>query len=142
MRPPSILMFERLFLASLAVSAASIVIGFDSMVDQLASEPATAALGIGGGFLAGIMAFGMAISLLLWFLIAHKASNVAKWILIVLAALSLISLPAMLTGPMDTTVLLGLASYALEIAALVYLFREDAAAWFRGEWQSKPNAFD
>jgi hypothetical protein len=24
----------------------------------------------------------------------------------------------------------------------VYLFREDAAAWFRGEWQSKPNAFD
>ena len=48
----------------------------------------------------------------------------------------------MLIGPMDATVLLGLVSYALEIAALVYLFREDAAAWFKGEWNSNPTAFD
>jgi hypothetical protein len=142
MRPPSILMFERLFLASLAVSAASIIIGFDATVDQLANEPGTAALGIGGGLLAGIVAFGFAISLLLWFLIAHKASNIAKWILIVLAALGLVSLPAMLTGRWDTVTLLGLGSYALEIAALVYLFRNDAAAWFKGEWHANPTTFD
>ncbi len=142
MRPPSILMFERLFLASLAVSVVSIVIGFDAMVDQLAREPGTAALGFGGGFLAGTIAVGMAISLLLWFLIAHKASNVAKWILIVLAAFGLISIPAMLTAPWDTTVLLGLTSYAFEIAALIFLFRDDASAWFKGRWSTDAGTFD
>jgi len=142
MRPASIVMFERLFLASLVLSLVGVIIGFDGMVDQLASEPGTAELGLGGGFLAGAMAVGFAISLLLWFYIAHKASNVAKWILIVLAAFGLISLPAMLTGPWDATVLLGLASYALEIAALIYLFRDDAKAWFRGEWGTNPATFD
>jgi len=142
MRPASIVMFERLFLASLAVSLVSVIIGFDTMVDQLAREPATAQFGLGGGFLGGAMALGFAISLLLWFFIAHKASTVAKWILIVLAVFGLISVPAMLAGPWDATVLLGLASYALEIAALVYLFRDDAKAWFKGEWGTNPATFD
>jgi len=135
-------MFERLFLASIAVSLVSIVINFDTMVEQLASDPAMDDLGLSGGFLAGAMAVGMAIWVLLWFLIARKASNVAKWILIVLAALGLISLPAMLTGPWDTIALLGLASYALELAAIVYLFRDDAKAWLKGQWHTDSTTFD
>ena len=142
MRPPSIIMFDRLFLGSLVVSAVSIVIGFDAMVDQLANEPGTAELGLSGGFLAGVLAVGMAISLLLWWLIAHKASNVAKWFLIILLALGLISVPTLVTGPWDTMTVLGLASYALEFAAIVYLFQADAKAWFRGEWGADPATFD
>jgi hypothetical protein len=37
---------------------------------------------------------------------------------------------------------LGLVSYALEIAALVYLFRDDAVAWFKGEWSADAGTFD
>lgn len=135
-------MFERLFLASLALSAVGIVIGFDAMTEELASDPGVEQLGIGGGLLAGMMAVGMVISLLLWWLIAHKASNVAKWILLVLAAFGLISVPAMLTGPWNTMTVLSLATYALEIAALVYLFRDDARAWFKGEWNTDAATFD
>jgi hypothetical protein len=135
-------MFDRLFLASLALSAVGVVLGWDTMTAQLASEPGVAELGLGSGLIAGMVVAGFAISLLLWFLIAHKASNVAKWILIVLAALGLISVPAMLAGPWDLTAILGIVSYLLEIAALVFLFRDDAKAWFRGEGNADPATFD
>ena len=142
MRPPSIVMFDRLFLGSLAVSAIGVVIGWQEMAAQLANEPGVAELGIGSGLIVGMVAVGFAISLLLWFLVAHKASNVAKWILIVLAALSLISLPGMMAGPWDLTAILGIASYVLEIVALGFLFRDDAKAWLRGQRPTDPTTFD
>ena len=36
----------------------------------------------------------------------------------------------------------GAAYYALEIAALVFLFRADANAWFRNEWTAEPATSD
>jgi hypothetical protein len=142
MRPASIIMFDRLFLGSLAVSAVGVVLSWDEMTAQLANEPGVAEIGLGSGFIAGAIAVGFAISLLLWFLVSHKASNVAKWILIVLAALSLISLPSMLGGPWDLMGILGIASYVLEIAALGFLFREDAKAWLSGQHHGDPATFD
>ena len=142
MRPQSIVMFDRLFLGSLAVSAASVAISWDQMSRALANEPGVAEVGLGSGFLAGLVAVGFAISLLLWFLVSRKASNAAKWILVVLAALSLISLPGMLGGPWDLTAILGIVSYVLEIAALGFLFRADAVAWLKGDSTADPAAFD
>ena len=142
MRPHSIVMFERLILGSLAVSALSFILSYDEVTYLLASDPAMQELGLGSGFLLGVVAAGYAIFLLLWVLIAHKASNVAKWILIVLAALGLISLPGLLSEPWNTTALLGLASYGLEFAAIIYLFRDDARAWFKGEWHGDATTFD
>src|SRR5687768_17281311 len=115
MRPPSIAMFERLYLASLAVSGISLVIGFDGMLAEFAQQPGMVGIGLGSGFLASLMAIGFAISLLLWWLIARKASNVAKWILIVLTAFGLISLPGTLMGDWDVAAVLGLVSFALTI---------------------------
>ena len=91
MRPPSIIMFERLFLASLALSAIQFFIGYDAMIAEMEREPAFQQLGIGGGALTGTFVVGMAIYLLLWFLIARKASSVAKWILVVLSALGVVT---------------------------------------------------
>ena len=53
MRPPSIIMFERLFLASLALSAIQFFIGYDAMIAEMEREPAFQQLGIGGGALTG-----------------------------------------------------------------------------------------
>lgn len=142
MRPPSIVMFERLFLASLAIGLISFAVGYQNMLAALANEPTLQRAGFGSGFLIGTAAFSYAIYLLLWYLIARKAAKWAKWVLIVLIAISLISLPGALTGTLSLTVLLGLAVYALQLAALVNLFRPDAKAWFRGEMSADPATFD
>ena len=142
MRPESIVMFERLFLASLVVSAGSFLIGYEDTMRLAASDPAMQRFGLGSGFLLGTLAVSFAIYLLLWYLVAHRASTVAKWILVVLVALGLVSVPLALQGPLTLSVLLNLAVYALEVAAVVFLFRADAKAWFKGELGSDPATFD
>ena len=142
MRPASIVMFERLFLGSLALSVVSFFINYETMLRDLETQPELAELGLGAGFAIGSMAVGLAIYLLLWFFIARKASSVAKWILIALLALSAISLPGIVLSPWDLGVVLALAVYALEVAAAVYLFRDDAARWFKGEASADPATFD
>ena len=135
-------MFERLFLASLVVSAGSFLIGYEDTMRIAASDPAMQRFGLGSGFLLGTLAVSFAIYLLLWYLVAHRASTVAKWILVVLVALGLVSVPLSLMGPLSLTVLLNLAVYALEVAAMVFLFRADAKAWFGGQEQTDPDMFE
>jgi len=145
MRPPSIVTFERLFLGSLALSVIAFIVGYGAMMEQSEREPALQQLGLGGGFVTGAFAVGVAVYLLLWFLIARKASRVAKWILVVLSAIGLFSfLYSLATGEvrLDLSALLGAAYYVLEIAAVVCLFRTDANAWFRKEEKAEPAAVD
>ena len=142
MRPESVVMFERLFLLSLALSAGALVVGYDDMMRAVLSDPSMRQFGFGSGLIIGMIVASFAVYLLLWWLIARRASNVAKWILVVFVALGLASLPAVLTGPMSVLLLLNLAVYALEVAAVVFLFHADAKAWFRGEPQSDATTFD
>lgn len=144
MRPQSIVTFERLFLASLAVGVVNFVLGYDKAVAALQNDPNAQQLGLGGGFATAIFAVGTGIYLLLWFLIARKAINIAKWILIVLIALSVVSLLSALTKAFafDTTTVLGLVTYGLEVAAAVQLFRKDAVAWLKGDKPADPAASD
>lgn len=143
MRPPSIIKFERLFLAAVMLGVIGLVVGYEAMTAQLAREPALRQLGVGGSeVLIGISAAWLAIYLLLWFLIARKASNVAKWILIILSALgAILYLPA-LTGRWDLALLLNVAYYALELTAMACLFRADATAWLKGKPDTGQAALD
>lgn len=145
MRPASIVIFERLFLASLALSVVNFIIGYDAAANELAREPALAQIGLGTEILIGMMVVTTAIYLLLWFLIARKASNVAKWFLVVFTALgaaTFLSSLAALGLRTDLNVLLSLAYYALAVAAVVFLFKPDAVGWLRGERHADPAAFD
>ncbi len=142
MRPPSIMMFERLFLASLALSLLGFVLNYGQISDVATSDPGMAQLGLGMGFLIGVMVASYALYVLFWFLIARRASNVAKWILVVFTVLGVLSMLPTLTGSLDATALLSLAVYALEIAAVVYLFRPDAKDWLAGKGQADPTTFD
>ena len=142
MRPQSIVMFERLFLASLALSVLSFILNYGDMTDVLARDPGMQQLGIGSGLVVGVAVAGYAIYLLLWYLIARRASNVAKWILGVFTALGvLFSLPG-LAGPWTLNFLLTLVASALGVAAVVYLFHPDAKAWLDGKRQVDPATFD
>lgn len=132
MRPQSIIRFEQLYWASIVLSLIVSILGMDAIGEELAQEPGMAELGLGSGFVVGLVAIGLLISVLLWWLVARKASNVAKWILVVLTAIGLISLPGTLAGGLDLVTVISLLSYALSVAAIVCLFREDAKAWFAG----------
>ena len=75
------------------------------------------------------MAISLLIPLLLWYFIARRASNIAKWILVVMTLLGLlfVNLDAGQLGS-----LAGIASLTvtiLQLVAIVLLFRADARAW-------------
>ncbi len=145
MRPPSIVMFERLFLASLALSVISFLVGYEATMDELARQPGMAQVGFGSEILIGTMVVSTAIYLLLWFLIARKASNVAKWFLVAFTAIGaatlLYSLAALGLNT-DLNAIMGYVYYVLAVAAVVFLFKPDAVAWLKGEKPADPATFD
>jgi len=157
MRPASIIQFERLYLASLAVVIIQSVAAYFLMQEAFARLPAGADVpaGMGGmfsGLMIGSMVIGMLFSvgvpLLLWWLAARKRIEVAKWLLLAISVLSVLawcgSLIMLLVMPGDVAEDLGgFAGWqallvaidgvgeALGVVALVFLFRRDATEWFR-----------
>ena len=145
MRPKSIILFERLFLASLALSAITFVVSYDATMDELERQAGLSEIGFGSELLIGTMAVTTAVYLLLWFLIARKASNVAKWFLVAFTAIGTATLAysfATLGLKTDLNSLLGVAYYVLAVAAVVPLFKPDAVAWLTSEKPADPAAFD
>ena len=156
MRPNSVIMFERLYLASLAVVIIQSVAAYFIMQEAFGRMPAGGAAPGMGGMFSGIMIgsmiigllFSVGIPLLLWWLAARKRIEVAKWLLLAISVLSMMAwlggLIMLLVMPMQvaqdlagfTGLQTGLIAIdgvgeALGIAALVFLFRRDATEWFR-----------
>lgn len=157
MRPASIIQFERLYLASLAVVVIQSAAAYFIMREAFGRLPADAGAPPGlGGMFSGIMIgwiiigllFSVGIPLLLMWLAARKRIEVAKWLLLAISVLSVMawlgSVIMLLLMPGDVAQdLAGLAGYqtvlvlidgvgeALGIAALIFLFRRDATEWFR-----------
>ncbi|WP_375270204.1 hypothetical protein [Sphingomonas sp.] len=131
-RPASIRRFEQWYLAGIALSLIGWAIDWTWMQERLAADPRTA----GFGWMLGVMlVLNVAVSLLLWFLTARRGSVVAKWIVVVLAGLSvarlLVDLPALLEGAMSVvSFAVGAATTLVNVVAAVLLFRADARAWF------------
>jgi hypothetical protein len=121
MRPPSIVNFERLFLAAMALGVICVVVGYEAATAQLARESALRQLGIGGSE----MYIGIS----------------AAW-LVILAAIGAVFFVPALTGRWDLALLLDVAYYALELAAVARLFRADATAWLTGKPDTGQAALD
>ena len=156
MRPASIIQFERLYLASLAVVIIQSVAAYFLMRETFGRLPAGADVpGAGGmfsGILIGSIIFGLLLSvgipLLLMWLASRKRVEVAKWLLLAVSVLSVLGFLANLVMlvVMPGQVAQDIAGFAewqaglvaidgvseaLGIAALVFLFRRDATEWFR-----------
>ena len=58
-----------------------------------------------------------------------QRSNIAKWLIVLLFLVSLISLGDYLAGPMPLSEIYGLASIIAYAVAVGLLFRGDAARW-------------
>ena len=131
MRPKSIELFEKVFLGAFAIGLVNTVMSW-SQVDALLADPRMRAAGVGSGTLMFVVVVGILIPLLLWYFIARRASNVAKWIYVVLAALGLFGFLSSLANPLapkGLVTVLGLVTVGLQVYAAWLLFRPDAAAW-------------
>ena len=133
MRPKSIVNFERLVLASVALSILGSVLGWEQ------ASTVAADAGLGTGYLIGVAAFTLLLSLLLLWFISRKASPIAKWIYVVFTGLGLV-LGLVGIGQLfengGVSAGITLVSYVLSAVSLWFLFRPDATAWFndgRGE---------
>jgi hypothetical protein len=128
-RPASIVWFERLYLASVLVSAGNAAMQWETTTAQ-ASSPA---------FVIGLQATIFAILLALTLLVSRKGNNVAKWVIVAFFAFRLVSfayvlmVPAMMLGPLVLTVLHTL----LQTMAVALLFTPSARAWL-GRKDSPP----
>lgn len=133
MRPSSIVRFDRLYLASIAVGLIGNILEWPLTMARLAENPDTAALGSTATVAAGgMIVVGVAIALLLWFFIARRGSVVAKWILVVFTVFAIGSLAVgFSTGAviLDVGGIVRIVAVALQTTAVVFLFRPDAAAW-------------
>lgn len=146
MRPNSILWFERLFLISLVIGIINTALSYEDNLAMLQADPGAEKLGFGGGFVLITAAFSFGLMLLLWYFIARRASPVAKWILVALTVLGILSMPsslAMIAKQNIYGVIIPILLTLLQIAALVFFFRQDAKAWFasRGRMDHDPEIF-
>ena len=148
MRPNSIRQFDRYFLASIALGLFNSVLSASDSLAMLNSDPATAQAGFSLAFVITTSVFVLGMPLLLWFFISRMASNVAKWILVVMTVLGLLMLPLMLPRMMEyktaTLVITGVLTL-LQLFAITFLFRADAKAWLESRGKVSPinpNVFD
>jgi hypothetical protein len=135
MRPQSIVQFERLYILGIVLSLAASVWTFGHGAELLpagAPPQAVAMLPWVAGF--GIV-IGLAINLCLLFFIAHRGSEVAKWIFVILFALGV---AGVLRGFGHSVVVLPLAPRLLSLCHVIIqgvcmwlMFRPDARPWFR-----------
>ena len=131
-RPRSIVRFERFYLGSFGLGLIGWATSWHSTAARLAADPKTAAF---GWILPAALLLSAAITLALWYLVARRASLVAKWIVTVLTALAvlrfLFNLTVLLRGSVPVVaLLLSAGMLVLGIAATVQLFRPDARTWF------------
>jgi hypothetical protein len=144
MRPESIGRFDLFYLGSLALSVVNFFLEHANYVATIEAQAR------GGGVLTGttavdiVFACWAAVMLLLWYLVAWRRNVIAKWIIIVLVAFSLIALlPGLGTSGFTTVKLVSLLSVFLSIVAVYFLFQPDTKAWLAGETApAEPDAGD
>jgi hypothetical protein len=140
MRPQSIETFEKVYLGAIAVGLVNTVLSW-SQVDAMLADPRMQAAGLGTGTLIFGLVVGILIPLLLWYFIARRASNVAKWIYVVLTALGLFAFLSSLANPLvpkGLITLLGALAIVLQVYGAWLLFRPDAAAWLKSKGTDGP----
>lgn len=132
MRPASIVLFERLILAALAID----------LVNNLAvalrppAAGAAASVASSAGPAAGI-ALALAsplLGLILWYFVARRGSNIARWLTTILVALGTAGFVGLafrgIPTEARTMVAVGAFAELLKVAAVVCLFTGPASAWF------------
>lgn len=132
LRPPSIIRFEQFYLGATAITVVLQMLNFAGLVGPDRSE----ALGTAGMLIVLAMSYGM--TFLFWYLIARRASNITKWVLVVITVLGVIGTVPLLIAQGQSNLgysLIVSLVFVLQLIAIAYLFRRDAAEWLKSRGQ-------
>jgi hypothetical protein len=144
-RPPSIINFERSFWASILIGIVGTLFHWQMMTESVKNNPVmseSADMAVTVIGFAIVMSF--ALSSLLWYLIARRASRVTKWIYVLLMGFGSISTLISINDPMAPqgfALALMLVSAAQTFLSIYFLFRPDASEWFKGGHGVDPETF-
>ena len=130
MRPKSIVQFELVYWLWLAVNVASLFLAWpataaDPQVQNVLTRMPWFLYVVGAVLILLFAGIGYAA--------ARRASSIARWIVVIIAAASALLIGKELASgnlPVDPAGWLTVAAAVLSIVAAVLLFRPDAAAWF------------
>jgi hypothetical protein len=119
-RPSSILWFERLYLASLALTLAIVARAWEAIRAGVI-PPTTLLFGLG---------FAIGLPLVLTLLVSRRRSVVAKWVLVAIFTIGLIANGLTYRpGARLTLLLVALSLIAMQAIAVALLFMPSARAW-------------
>ena len=127
MRPQSIVNFERIVIAMVLLGVVSTYLSWERLVSYAESQ------GFGSNFVIATQAIGLAVTLLLVWLIARKRNEIAKWVWVILIVFGLVVSIGGVVGGIETvrpSVALQALQWVLSLASLWFLFRPDSTAWF------------
>lgn len=141
MKPQAIAWFDRLFMAGMAFSTVDAAIQWPILMADLDADPALARSGASLAIGIALVVLGFGLYLLLWYFVSLKASRVARWIMVVMAVLTIVSTVATFFLPDAGDSWPFLVANALFVAATVTLFLPGAADWFRPN-QISPATFE
>jgi hypothetical protein len=131
MRPQSIHRFDRLYFLSVALGLANFALNFQVKLAEI--EIQRPRMGAGGAlvFMFAVLGVTLVISLLIWWLVSRRASNTVRWLLTVFAVIGVISAPLSLVSEPPLAVAMTAIIAAVQATAVWFLFRPNAAAWFK-----------
>jgi purine-cytosine permease-like protein len=133
-KPPSIARFERYWFPSTLFWLIGTRLAWDRTQHALTVNPQT--IPVAGWAQWAIIALVVATTLLLWYLVARRASSIARWLVVLLAVIGtvriLLTLFTLATSANPHPLSQGsfIISAALTIASAAMLFRDDARLWF------------
>jgi len=130
-RPKSIRLFELFYLGSVLVGAVNTAMTWAE--NSASAEAIQVKQMLGQWFLPLSTVFLYTLWLLLWYFTARARSNVARWAVVIFYVLALVGFVFTLgvgATPAGLPLALSAVSLAFTTAAVVFLFRRDAAAWF------------
>jgi len=130
-RPKSIRLFELFYLGSVLVGAVNTAMTWAE--NSASAEAIQVKQMLGQWFLPLSTVFLYTLWLLLWYFTARARSNVARWAVVIFYVLALVGFVFTLgvgATPAGLPLALSAVSLAFTTAAVVFLCRRDAAAWF------------
>jgi heme A synthase len=142
MRPKSIILFERLFLISIILTAISAYLSFGQTLAQIETNADFKALGWDSSAVIITAILYVAFLLLLYYLIAYRASVIAKWILVLVTVLSMTTLPSAIAVQSGVPLILAVMTNLSALAAIILLFFSDARAWLGSKPEFQPRDAD
>jgi hypothetical protein len=140
MRPQSIELFEKVYLGSIALGLVNTALSWGALTATL-QNAGNAAVAMGPGLMIMSIAISLVISVLLWFFIARRASNIAKWIYVVITAIGVFGVISSLANPLapkGVTMIGGFVATGLQVFAAWLLFKPDSVAWLESKGENGP----